>query len=220
MGLTEAMPTRVLIADDHGMVRDGLRKLLDAERDIEVVALAEDGDKAVKLATELTPDVVVMDISMPVRNGIDATEMIRERVPTAEVLVLSIHSSREIIARALAAGARGYVLKESVAEELIRAIKTVAKGKRYLGTGVAEKVIDDYLDGRVGKDVLAGLSYQERQILQLVAEGKSNAETAAVLHLSTRTVETYRGRIMNHLNLDDLPALVRFAIRHGIVSLD
>jgi DNA-binding NarL/FixJ family response regulator len=164
--------------------------------------------------------VVVLDISLQVRDGIEATERIRASVPGTCVLVLSAQTDGDVIARAFAAGAHGYVFKSAAASELREAIVVVAQGKRFIGTGVAERIIDGYLDERDNDNVLAGLTEQERQILQLIADGKSNSETAVILHLSTRTVEAYRAKIMAHLNLENVAALVKFAIRHGLVSLD
>jgi DNA-binding NarL/FixJ family response regulator len=212
------MPTRVLVADDHGIVRDGLRSILGVVEDIEVIAIASDGGEAVAKTMDLVPDVVVMDVSMPRLNGIEATRQLRAQMTDTEVLMLSMHAARDVIMRAFAAGARGYMLKDSISDELIRGVKTVAQGKRFLGKGVAEQIGSGFNE-EFGADVLAGLTHPERQILQLIAEGKSNAEAAAILHLSIRTVEAYRSRIMRQLGLKNLPSLVKFAIRHGIIPL-
>lgn len=209
----------VILADDHPVVRDGLCFLLNAQADIKVVGTADNGHEAVQLATKLNPDVVVMDIAMPLLNGIDATQQITSSIPHTRVMILSIHFTSVHIQRALQAGAMGYLLKESAGEEVVEAIRTVYEGRRYLSRKIAETVVEDYVR-QGGGDVLEELSPRERQVLQLIAEGKTSAEAAQILFLSVKTVETYRSRFMQKLGLKDMTALVKFAIQHGIISLE
>ncbi|MGE5376687.1 MAG: response regulator [Bacteroidota bacterium] len=209
----------VILADDHPVVRDGLCFLLNAQSDIKVVGTADNGHEAVQLTTKLNPNVVVMDIAMPLLNGIEATQQITSTCPHTRVMILSIHFTSVHIQRALQAGAMGYLLKESAGEEVVEAIRTVHEGRRYLSRKIAETVVEDYVR-QGGGDVLEGLSPRERQVLQLIAEGKTSAEAAAILYLSVKTVETYRSRFMQKLGLKDMTALVKFAIQHGIISLE
>ncbi|HEX6795025.1 MAG TPA: response regulator transcription factor [Casimicrobiaceae bacterium] len=211
---------RVILADDHAVVRDGLRVLLEAQADLGVVGSAANGRQAVRLVHELHPDVVVMDIAMPELNGIEATRQIHDAAPSTQVLVLSMHSTTEHIFRALQAGARGYLLKDSAGAEVVDAVRVVHAGRRYLSQKIASAVVDDYISERHRASPLDSLSPRERQILQLVAEGKSSAEAAAMLFLSPKTVDTYRSRMMQKLDVDDLPSLVKFAIQHGVTQLD
>lgn len=209
---------RVLLADDHGVLRDGLRRLIETDLGIRVVAAANDGQEAVAKAAETRPEVVVMDISMPGLNGVEATRSIACASPATRVLILSMHGSADVVRRALAAGARGFVHKESAGEEILAAIRAVAGGARYLGAGIAPAVniAGVRRRGRGGEELTA----TEREIVRLVGEGCSTAEAAAQLGLSPRTVETYRGRLMAKLQLEDAAGLIRFAIRSGIVHLD
>ena len=213
------MPIRVLIADDHSVVAEGLRHLVEAERDIEVVACVGDGREAVQQARETQPDVVLMDLSMPELNGADATRAILERDPKCRVIVLSMYSQREYVRRALKAGAAGYVVKRSAAKEVVEAIRAVHAGQRYLSPRVADVVLDDYSDEKQD-DPLTRLSAREREVLQLLAEGRTGAQIAERLSLSQKTVETYRARLVEKLGIRDLAGLVRFAIQKGLVSLD
>jgi len=210
----------VLLADDHAVVRDGLRALLEAQTDIEVVGDAANGREVLRLAQQLHPDVVVMDIAMPELNGVEATQQMHDAYPSTQVLILSMHSTTEHIFRALQAGARGYLLKDSAGAEVADAVRVVHAGRRYLSQKIAATVIDDYIAERHRASPLESLSSRERQILQLVAEGKSSAEIAAILFLSPKTVDTYRSRLMHKLDIGDLPSLVKFAIQHGITQLD
>jgi DNA-binding NarL/FixJ family response regulator len=211
---------RIVLADDHAVVRDGLRVLLQAQPDIEVVGDAANGREAMRLTQQLHPDVVVMDIAMPELNGIEATLQIHDVAPATQVLILSMHSTTEHIFRALQAGARGYLLKDSAGAEVVDAVRVVNAGRRYLSPKIASTVIDDYISERQRASPLDSLSRRERQILQLVAEGKSSAEAAAMLFLSPKTVDTYRSRMMQKLGIADVPNLVKFAIQHGVTQLD
>ena len=209
----------VLLADDHAVVRDGLRALLESQGDIKVVGVAADGPEAVACAQKLDSDVIVMDINMPGLNGIDACRRICERKPESRVLMLSMHGTSEHIYQALRAGARGYLLKESAGAEVVRAVRTLAAGRRYLGEKIADVAIEDYLAQRPKDSPIDRLSDREREVLQLVVDGKTNVEAAATLGLSVKTVETYRSRLMTKLGVDDLAGLVRFAIEHGLTQL-
>jgi DNA-binding NarL/FixJ family response regulator len=214
------MTIKVLLADDHAVVRDGLKMVLETQADIRVTAEASDGRAAIQAALQHEPNVAVMDIAMPLLNGIEATEQIRDRCPGTEVLILSVHSSAEHVFRALQAGALGYLLKESAGAEVIDAVRSVYAGKVYLGTRIADTVIEDYVRQRHTVSPLESLSARERQILQLVVEGKTSAEAAEILSISPKSVETYRSRVMQKLGLSDVPSLVKFAIQHGLTSLD
>jgi DNA-binding NarL/FixJ family response regulator len=209
------MVISVLLADDHGVLRDGVRRLLEANADIKVIGAADDGVEAVEQAAGLQPDIVVMDISMPGMNGFEATRRILDHAPATGVVMLSMHSSTEMAREAFAAGARGYVLKESAGDEVVRAVKAVAAGHRFVGEGVAYKVHVGDTASRIPR-----LTAREREILPLIVNGKSNAEAAAILGLSPRSVETYRLRLMQKLGIEDLPTLVKFAIRHGMTTLE
>ena len=213
------MPIRVLIADDHTVVAEGLRHLVEAESDIEVVAVVADGREAVQQARDTQPDVVLMDLSMPELNGADATRAILERDPQCRVIVLSMYAQREYVRRALKAGAAGYVVKRSAAKEVVEAIRAVHAGQRYLSPRVADVVLEDYTDEKQD-DPLTRLSAREREVLQLLAEGRTGAQIAERLSLSQKTVETYRARLVEKLGIRDLAGLVRFAIQKGLVSLD
>jgi len=213
------MTIRIVIADDHGVVAEGLKHLVEAQSDMEVLSLAVDGREAVRQARDLQPDVVLMDLSMPELNGADATRAILERDPKCRVIVLSMYSEREYVRRALKAGAAGYVVKRSAAKEVVDAIRAVHAGQRYLSPKVADVVIDDYA-GDGAEDLLSKLSQREREVLQLLAEGRTGAQIAERLSLSQKTVETYRARLVEKLGIRDVAGLVRFAIQRGIVSLD
>lgn len=217
------MNLTVYIADDHTVVRDGLKILLNEQPDIEVVGDAADGRETVRQVIELAPDVVLMDINMPELNGIEATRQIKEGCPSTHVVILSMYATQEHIFRALQAGARGYLLKESAGIEVVKAVREVISGKRYLSEKISEEVIDEYvrLRDRVDdEDLLSRLSPREREVLQLVVEGKSSAEIAETLYLSPKTVETYRSRLMQKLEIHDIPGLVKFALQHGLTTLD
>ena len=214
------MTIRVVLADDHSVVRDGLRYLLEAEGDIVVVGAAATGREVLRVARDVKPDVIVMDLAMPMLNGTEATLQIRNALPGTRVLILSMHSTTEHIYRAFQAGAQGYVLKESAGPEVVAAVRAVHAGRRYLSQKIAETVLDDYVRERHSSGPLDSLSARERQILQLVAEGKTTAEAASVLFLSPKTVETYRSRVMHKLGVRDFAGLVRFAVQHGLTPLE
>lgn len=212
---------RVLLADDHTLVRAGMRGLLSGIAGVEVVGEAEDGQDALRLAAELHPDVVVLDIGMPGLNGLDAAAQLIKLDARARVLILSMHSAEEYVLRALRAGCAGYLLKRSAVSELEIAVRAVARGETYLSPGVSKQVVDDYV-GRTGgaSDPLEALTPRQREILQLVAEGHTSKEIAERLALSFKTVEAHRAQIMERLNLQDVTALVRFAVRVGLVMPD
>jgi DNA-binding NarL/FixJ family response regulator len=209
------MKIRVLIADDHAMIRDGLAALLKGDERIEVAGFASDGREAVRLARDLAPDVVLMDFAMPGMNGVEALREIQERAPDSRVLILSMFSSLEHVQQAFNAGAGGYLLKESAGSELRRAIEHVHTGRRYLSRQL-EAHASAVLARGTQRTPLETLSRRERQILQLVVEGRSSADIGATLHLSAKTVETYRSRLMQKLGVDGVAALVKFAIAHGL----
>ena len=214
------MPITILLADDHGVVRDGLQLLLSAQPDLRVVGVADDGRQAVLLAAELRPHVALLDISMPELNGVEATRQIVAAQIGVRVIILSMHAAAEHIGQALRAGARGYLLKESAGSEVVAAVRAVHDGERYFSRKISDTVPEEYLRGGPAADPLASLSPREREILQLVVEGKSSAEAARILSLSPKTVETYRSRLMQKLGLSDLPSLVRFAIQRGLTPLE
>ncbi|MGH8687738.1 MAG: response regulator [Burkholderiales bacterium] len=207
---------RVLLVDDHAVVRDGLRALLELGEEFEVVGVAANGRDAVLEAQGLQPDVVVMDVAMPELDGIEAARRIVEKCASTRVLMLSMYLSSEHVYRALNAGAHGYVLKESAGDEVVEAIRAVHAGKRYLSHKISEAMIDDFLRDGVRVSPLDSLSLRERDVLQLVVEGQTNNAIAQKLSLSPKTVETYRTRIMRKLNVPDTVELVKFAMRHGL----
>ena len=207
------MNLKVLLVDDHAVMREGLAALLTAAG-LDVIGTASNGREAVRLARELTPDVVVMDISMPDLNGIEAARQIRVRAPSVRIVILSMHANREHVHQALAAGAEGYVLKESAATEVATAVRAVAAGRRYLSPAIEAAMLE--AGGSTMRGPLESLSAREREVLQLVVEGGSSAEIARTVHLSPKTVETYRSRLMKKLGVHDVTALVKFAVQHGL----
>ena len=214
------MTISVFLADDHRVLRDGLRILLESQADIQVVGEAENGNKAIENILAIKPDVVVMDITMPELNGIEAAQIIHEDLPEIGIVILSIHSDLEHIFRALQAGAQGYILKESAGSEVISAVRSVFAGRRYLSPSIRDMVMEAYMQNRHVQSPLEQLSMREREVLQLTVEGYSSAAIAEKLTLSPKTVETYRSRLMGKIGVRDLPELVRFAIKHGITPLD
>jgi two-component system, NarL family, response regulator NreC len=214
------MTISVLIADDHTVVAEGLRHLVSSQPEMEVVGLAENGRDAVRAAMEARPDIVLMDHAMPILNGTEAARLIRERCADTRIIMLSMYSDAVHVYRALQAGATGYVIKRSVAKEVVDAIWAVHRGGRYLSRELADVVIDHVVHRSAPDDPLERLSSRERQVLQLLAEGHSVAEIAATLSLSPKTVETYRARMMEKLGIYELAGLVRFAIQHGVTTLE
>lgn len=217
------MSMRVLLADDHAIIRQGLCSLLEKEPEVEVVGAADDGRKAVELVRELRSDIVIMDISMPNLNGIDATHRIVHEFGGVKVIALSIHSNRRFAADMLKAGASGYILKECLFDELLEAIRTVSKGGIYLSPRITGVVIDDYIKHLSGAGVEAGLSIlteREREVLQLLAEGKSTKQIALEVHVSVKTVESNRRNIMDKLGIHSVAELTKYAVREGLTSLE
>ncbi|MEK6197245.1 MAG: response regulator transcription factor [Desulfobacterales bacterium] len=216
------MSIRVLIADDHKIMLAGLRSLLEKQTDFEVVGEADNGRKAVKMAQEKTPDVVVMDVSMPDLNGIEATMQIIESLPKTRVIALSMHSDKRFVMGMLRAGASGYLLKDCASQELANAIVQVAGGKKYLSPEITGVVIDDFLLGGSAEEVAAAspLSPREREVLQLIAEGWSTKQIASHLYVSIKTIETHRRQIMRKLDLHAIADLTKYAIREGFTSIE
>ncbi len=212
---------RVFLGDDHTLVRHGLRKIIEERADWEVVGEADEGRAAVRKVIALLPDVAVLDIGMPLLNGIDATRQIVRRAPQVRVLILSMHSDEAYVTRALGAGATGYLLKDSAGKELIRAIASVAAGQSFFSPAVSRLMLDDYVrraaDSGVS-DRYELLSDREREIFQLVAEGRSNKEVAELLAISPATVETHRARILQKLDVHNTAELVLYAVRRGVIS--
>ncbi|HEX9344470.1 MAG TPA: response regulator transcription factor [Candidatus Acidoferrum sp.] len=212
---------RVLLADDHTLMRRGLRLIVEQQPDLVVVGEAEDGRQAVALSASVKPDVAVLDIGMPNLNGIEAAKQITDGESGAAVVILSMHADETYILRALKAGARGYLLKDSAESDVVRAIRSVAEGKSFFSPAVSKVMLEDYVKKlqRTGsEDSYDLLTPREREILQLVAEGKSNKEVANLLHLSVYTVETHRANIMEKLKLKSVPELILYAVRKGIIS--
>ncbi len=213
---------RILLADDHKITRQGLRLLLEKESDMEVVAEADQGRTAVQLAGELMPDVVIMDVSMPDLNGMEATRQIVGRIENVKVIALSMHSDTLFVTEMLKSGVSGYLLKDCAFEELASAIRSVVSGKTYLSPSISDVVVNGYLH-RLSKAEAAGsdiLSNREREVLQMIAEGKSTKQVALRLHISVKTVETHRRKIMNKLNIFSVAELTKYAIRKGLTSLE
>jgi DNA-binding NarL/FixJ family response regulator len=216
------MSIRIVLADDHKITRQGLRSLLEKESDMEVVAEAEQGRAAVQLVGELSPDIVIMDVSMPDLNGMEAARQIAAARPDVKVIALSMHSDSLFVTEMLRSGASGYLLKDCAFEELARAIRTVSQGKTYLSPSISGVVVDDYLH-RLSKADTPGanvLSNREREVLQLLAEGKSTKQIALHLHISVKTVETHRRQIMEKLDIHSVAELTKYAIRQGFTSLE
>jgi len=212
---------RILLADDHQLIRSGLRLLVEQQPDLTVVGEANDGREAVAFAKSLKPDVVVMDIGMPNLSGIEAAFQITQANPEISVVMLSMHSDESYVLRALKAGAKGYLLKDSAESDLIKAIHAVADAKSFFSPAVSKVLLDDYvrkLKRSGAEDAYDLLTPREREILQLVAEGKSNKDVANLLNLSVYTVETHRSNIMEKLHLRGIPELILFAVRRGIIS--
>lgn len=214
--------TRVLLVDDHAILREGLGALLGDQTDIEIVGQASDGRTAIDLVRTLAPDVVVMDVGMPELNGIDATKRIRAEYPLVRVVALSTHTDRRYVQHMLEAGACGYVLKVAAYDELLRAVRAASQGKTYLSSEIAGSVVERALNGRSGVNAAPGvkLGTREREVLQLVAEGKTSAEAAKAMHISMKTVETHRRNIVLKLGLHGTAELTKYAIREGLTSTE
>ena len=215
------MTTRVLLADDHNMIRQGLRALIEKEEGMSVIAEAEDGRKAVALAAELKPKVVVMDVGMPNMNGIEATRRIVNADSEVKVLALSMHSDKRFVKEMFSAGASGYLLKDSAFQELVLAIRTLAEDRTYLSPGVTDAVIKDFVDRRPGTEVsvFSLLTARQREVLQLTAEGMSTRDIAEQLKVSVKTVETHRQKIMAKLEVHSIAELTKYAVREGLTSI-
>ena len=216
------MSVKILLADDHTIVRQGLRSLLEKEPEMEVVGEAEDGRKAMQLVRELEPDIVIMDITMPNLNGIDATHEIVSKFPEVKVIALSIHSNKRFVAGMLKAGASGYILKECLFDELVQAIRAVAGGVSYLSPRITGVVVEDYVEHLVATvdSPLAKLTDREHEVLQLLAEGRTAKQIALELHVSPKTIESNRHNIMEKLDIHSLAELTKYAIREGLTSLE
>ncbi len=212
------MTTRVLLADDHKILRQGLQTLLQNEPDIEVVGQADNGRGAIELAKELRPDVVIMDVAMPDVGGVGATRELVNAVPTAKVVALSMHSDRRFVTGMLSAGASGYLLKDSAFEELALSIRAVMRGELYLSAGITGVVVDELVGPRLAKEPL--LSTRETEVLRLLAAGKRTADMARELEVSVKTIETHRRQIMHKLGLHSVAELTKYAVREGLTSLD
>ncbi|WP_321474298.1 response regulator transcription factor [uncultured Paludibaculum sp.] len=206
----------ILLADDHSVVRQGFRRILESQSDMEIVGEASNGREAIERATKLSPDVVVMDVAMPELNGIEATRRLMESSPRTRVLALSMHKDAVYVREILRAGARGYLLKDAIDADLLAAVRAVAKGEGYLSPAIADAVLTDYRQHVT--DPIDLLTSREREVLQLIAEGKTNKEIATDLKLSVYTVDAHRGRIMEKLNLHSTGELVRFAVRKGLID--
>jgi len=216
------MGIRIIIADDHKIVRDGLRALLEKQPGMVVAAEGENGRMTVKLARELSPDVVIMDIGMPDLNGIDATRQIVAENPGIRVVALSMHSDKRFVAEMFKAGACAYLLKDCAFEELAHAVRVVIAGRVYLSPEIAGPVMEDYVHrlSAAGSSGFTVLTAREREVLQLLAEGNATRQIAALLHVSVKTVETHRQQIMNKLGINNVADLIKYAIREGLTSLE
>jgi len=214
---------KVILADDHHLVRQGIRSLLEKAEDIEVIAEAENGLEAVKLAERYQPQVLVMDIGMPRLNGVQAAEQIRNLDLPTKVVILSMHSDEMVVRQAIRSGAWGYLLKDSVATELLLAIRAAQRGEVYLSPAVSKVVMTNFINGRTNVEAFSGfdsLSLREREVLKLIAEGYTNKAIADTLFITIKTVEKHRASVMAKLNLQDMAGLVRVAIKHGLIFLD
>src|ERR1700682_1247062 len=207
---------RILLADDHAVVRHGFKMILGAQPDMEIVGEAGNGREAVELTEQLKPDIVVMDVAMPELHGIEATRRVAASVPNARVIALSMHKDSVYVREVLRAGARGYLLKDSGSADLVAAVRAVAQGEGYLSPAISNAVLDDYR--KHVSNPIDLLTSREREVLQMLAEGKTNKEIAGVLNLSVYTVDAHRGRIMEKLNLHSINELTRFAVRNGLID--
>lgn len=214
---------RVIVADDHHLVRQGIRALLEKADDIAVVGEAADGHEALKQVERLAPDVLVTDIAMPLLNGIQTAEQVRARRMRTQVVILSMYADHTLVRQALRSGIRGYLLKRSVTEELLLAVRAASRGEIYLSPPISQSVLDELLPLQAASDEaspLNRLSTREREVLQLIAEGRTNSAIAQILHISAKTVEKHRANLMGKLHVHDLAGLIRFAIKHQVIRLD
>jgi DNA-binding NarL/FixJ family response regulator len=214
---------RVLVADDHAIIREGLSVMLGNQPDMDVIGVAADGREAIRLVEKDEPDVAVIDISMPELNGIEAIQQLLPRHPHLKVIVLSIHATKPYVYRSLKAGAKGYLIKETAGLEVVQAVRAVVRGERYLSQRIADlltAVSLSNLEPSMESSPLEQLSPREREILQLVAEGKTSQEIAERLSISPKTVDTYRSRLMHKIGVEDMAGLIKFAIQHGVISLE
>lgn len=216
------MSIRIALADDHKVLRHGLSKAFSNEKDMEVIGEAENGYEIIELAKKTMPDVIIMDIAMPGMNGIEATRQIIKELPDVKIIALSMHSGKKMIHEMFKAGVKGYLLKDCEYDELINAIKIVVTDKTYLSPAITEVVVENMLNPSEaeGKDAFAVLSDRERQVLQLLAEGKTTKQIARTLHVSPKTVEGHRTKIMNKLDIDSVANLTKYAIREGLTSAE
>ena len=215
------MAQRILLVDDHRLVRAGIRALLEKMSNVEVVAEGDDGRQAFELVDRHRPDILLIDIAMPNLNGLDAVDRIKKDWPETKVIVLSMHANEEYVVRALRSDVSGYLIKDAAMDELERAIQTIAEGEVYLSPRISKRVIRDYLAGiNDVRGPLEQLTHRQREILQLIAEGKNTKEIASTLEISVKTVEAHRLQLMDRLNIHDVPGLVRYAIRSGLVSAE
>jgi two-component system response regulator NreC len=212
----------ILIADDHGVMREGLKVLINNQPDMEVIGEAEDGQKVVQLAKQLSPDIIVMDISMPNLNGVEAARQILEENPDIRIIALSVHSDKHFVTEMLKAGASGYVLKSCLFDEVLRAIHAVGNGDYYLSPKITDVVVDDYkyYMATANKSAEVRLTHRERQVVQLLAEGKSTKQIAVALHVSPKTVDSNRREVMNKLGIFSVAELTKFAIKEGLTSAE
>lgn len=213
-------PIRVLLADDHALVRAGIRALLQQIPGVQVVAEADDGRAALELIEQTQPDIALLDIAMPVMNGLETAFRVKDKFPQVRVVILSMHAEQEYVLQALRAGAVGYLLKGARTAELEVAITAVARGESYLSPAASKHVVGDVLQRSVAPSPLACLTPRQRQVLELIAQGKSRKQIAKQLAVSAKTIDTYRAQVMDQLNIHDLAGLVRFAIKVGLVEVD
>ena len=211
---------KVVLAEDHTIVRQGLRSLLEQQAGIEVIAEAENGRQAVQIAEQLKPDLVLMDFSMPELNGLEATRQIKQRVPDVKVLILTRHTNQEYVKSILRAGASGFLIKKSAADELVLAIKSIYQGDSFLDSSISKKVIERYLHQSDRENEEVKITPRQREVLQLIAEGHPNRDIASTLHISVKTVDNHRANLIQKLGLNSTAGLIQYAIRVGIISLD
>ncbi len=212
-----------MVADDHNLVRQGIVALLNVESDMQVIGEASDGIEAVRLAKKFNPDIVIMDLSMPNLNGLEATHQIKRDASDVKVLILTQHENEEYVMQIIKAGASGYVLKTSVSDDLIKAIKEIQKGEKFFSPSISRMILDDYIKRTQGlqtENKAPELTHREKEVLQLIAEGRTNQEVARKLFISVRTVEFHRANIMHKLQLNDLASLIKYAIQKGIVQIN